>query len=312
MGTRTVTLTGTVRDKAGHATTTTTTLTVNTPTTFRLGMTAPPGTAAGQWQDVLTTFPNIRVTRDFGKDNIYQLNGAYDADTRTEWSKYGTGKWVGSPTYMMIHLSVKDDVTEFLDQWFASFPATLPADFPGVYLSPWHEPEDDVRAGTITWAWFRQQGTALANYVASHPRGAQIVKGNGPILTRWDLIDLNNDPTNAGYTGMTHFFFDTYQSNTSQSTYDSPALMIDNPANKILAKYPGIKLGIPEWGFAKITSDTTGTARAAAIEAFVNRCKQRGDIEYAAYFNDTGSIPGVPFTPDSPEGIKYKALLAAQ
>ena len=301
-----VTFTLTVTDRSGQKAT----KTVDVQRRMLMGMSGLPGT---EWQSYLVNFPNILYTRDFGKDNIYQVNGVYDADAYTEWTKWGTGKWVGAPVNMVNHLSVKDDADEFLDQWAASFPAQLPAGFRGIAASPWHEAEDDVRNGTITWDWLRQQGRDIVAWRNRHPRGKQLIRAVGPILTRWDLVNLNNDPTNAGFEGMTHFFFDSYQSGTTDGRYYTPAEMIDAPAARIQAKYPGIPMGIPEFGFA-LQSNLTNTnqARANAITACVNRCRERGDFDFFSYFNSEGSIPSVPFTASSPEGIAYKALLANQ
>lgn len=305
-----VTFTLTVTDRAGHATS----RTVDVQRRMLLGMS---GALSTEWQSYLSSYgaANIKYTRDFGKDNLYQVNGAYDADTYTEWTKWGTGKWVGADPTMVNHLSVKDDADEYLDPWAATFPPTnqMPAGFRGVAASPWHEAWDDVNAGTITWAWLQQQGRDIVSWRNRHPRGKELIRAIGPILTRYDLVDKSNDPTNAGFAGMTHFFFDTYQSDTNAGRYYTPAEMIDAPAARIQAKYPGIPMGIPEAGWALQSGITNANqARADAIKAAVDRCRARGDIDFFSYFNSVGSIASVPFGTTGPEADMYRTLLTTQ
>lgn len=276
------------------------------PPALMLGMTGLPA----EWTSYLSFYgkENLAVTRSFGKDNLYQTNGAYDADTATEWTKWATEKWVGADPAMHMVLSVKDDADEYLDAWALTFPAPadMPVDWRGCTASPWHEAEDDVRAGTISWAWLRQQGLDIVAWRERHPRGKELIKYVGPILTRYDLVDLGNDPTNAGFEGMNIYMFDTYQAPTNLGRYYTPQEMIDTPADIIHAAYPGIDLGIPEFGFARQTSDTTGTAWADAHRAFVNRARVRGDVRFAIAFNSAGSIPAVPFYTSGPVAALYR------
>lgn len=299
MASRTVTLTGRVTDAAGHIATTTTTLTV--ASSMLLGMDAPVGSA---WNQAVIDYPGIRYTRDFGKDNLYL---PADADTLTEPTVYGTDKFTSLPAGAVMHLSWKDDPA-LLTNWLNALP-TLPANHPGFYVSPWHEPRDDVDAGTFTTAQFRAWGTQMANIIASHPKGSYI-KGNGPVLTRFDLDEQNVDPTAYGYAGMTHYGIDCYHQDTS--AYYTTTKMFGTVFAKVKAAYPTIRFLVPEMGLCRITSDTTGSGRAAKLREYVAYLQGRGDVDAAAYFNAAGSIPCVPFTPTSPEGIAYKELLAAQ
>lgn len=279
------------------------------PEPMLLGLSGMPGT---EWQSYLSFYgkDRIAVTRGFGKDNLY---GA-DADSLTEWDKWGSGKWVGADPRTHMVLSVKDDSDEYLDQWAATFPA--PADlaalgFGGVTAIYWHEPEDDVRAGSFSWANFRSQLSSVVAWRERHPRGKELIRWVGPCLTKWDLVDLGNDPRNAGVDGMNIFCFDAYQSKPSDGRYMTGQELVDRPADIIHAAYPGIPLGIPEYGLARQTVDTTGSGWVNAHRALVSHMRARGDIRFACAFNSAGSMPEVPFYTSGPVAALYRDELLA-
>lgn len=278
------------------------------PPPLMLGMTGLPGT---EWQSYLAYYgaDKLQAARTFGKDNLYQVSGAFDTDTLTEWTKWNSEKWVGLDPRALMALSVKDDTDEFLDAWAATFPppAELTAlGFTGTAVAPWHEPEDDVRDNTITWPWLQQQGADIASWRERHPRGRELIRWVGPILTRYDLVDLNNDPRNAGFEGMNIFMFDTYQSNPNAGTYWTPEKMFGEPADRIHAVYPGIPLGVPEYGYACQTNDTTKAGWVNAHRALVEYMRARGDTRFAIAFNSVGSMPEVPFYTSGPVATLYR------
>lgn len=270
-----------------------------------IGMDVPLG---AEWDAAVVDYPGIRYTRDFGKDNVYV---PFDADTATEPTPYGQGKWLKLPSNAVMHLSWKDTDPGLTTKLLDSFPATMPAGFPGIVLSPFHEPADDVRKGTLTAAAVRAQGAQIATEVAAHPKG-YLVKGIGPIVQRYDLDEMATNPTDYGFAGMTHYFIDSYMSPTNVGSYWSTAKMFDLPIAKIRAAYPGIRIGFPEYGLSKQDNDTTGQARATAIRSHIDYLKALSYVDWIAYFNSPGSIPAVPFTKTSPEGIAYKDLLVTQ
>lgn len=276
-----------------------------------LGMTALPGT---EWDSCLAYYgkDKIGAVRLFGKDNQYLLNGVTDADALTEWQKWNTEKWAGVNKKALAVLSVKDDTDEFLDAWAATFPSKEELDalgFPGVVAAPWHEPQDDVVRNAFTWATFRQSGVDIVSWMNRHPRGKELIKWVGPILTRYDLVDLNNDPTNAGFEGMNIYLFDTYQSSPTVGSYWSPQVMLDEPANRIQAKYPGIAMGVPEFGYARQNVDSTADSWANAHEALVNYMRADGRYIFAIAFNSVGSMPEVPFYTSGPVSLRYRDKL---
>ncbi|HEY9415034.1 MAG TPA: hypothetical protein VIQ30_09775, partial [Pseudonocardia sp.] len=267
---------------------------------MRIGMDLPLGT---EWTNGVANYPGIAYTRDFGRDNVWGT----DADALTEPTKYGTGKFVALPPGAVMHLSWKDD-PNLLTQWLDDLPA-LPANHPGFYISPWHEPRDEVDGGQFTTATFRSWGQTLSNIKATHPRG-NVIKGVGPVLTRFDLDEQNVDPTQYGWAGMDFFGIDCYWQGTS--SYPTTAQMFDVVFNKVRTAYPGMRILVPEYGLLRTTADTTGAGRASTITTHINYLKSLGYVDAVAYFNSPGSIPGVEFSSTSPEADAWRALQAAQ
>ncbi|WP_431881811.1 hypothetical protein [Micromonospora chalcea] len=267
--------------------------------TMLVGMDAPLGSS---WTAATVDYPGIQYTRDFGKDNLY----GNDADTLTEPTPYGQGKWNDLPSGAVMHISWKDD-PGLLQTWMDALP-DLPPSHPGFYVSPWHEPRDEVDSGEFTTAQFRAWGKQMTDIVAAHPK-KYLIRGVGPILTRYDLDEKNANPADYGWAGMDFFGVDCYQSDTSVGYY-STTKMFETVFNKIHAAFPGIPLMVPEYGMVKLPSDTTGAGRAAAITTHINYLRARGDVLAVAYFNDTGSIPGVPIAKTSPEADAWRAQQA--
>lgn len=270
---------------------------------FRLGITAALG---AEWNTQLAYFgaDRIQAARTYGKDNIY----GSDADALTEWAKWGTERWTGLDPRVLMVLSCKDDTDEYLDDWALSFPPPLDLaalGFPGVVAMPWHEPWDEVRDGVFDWAAYRASGTAIANWRERHPRGKELIRWLGPNLTRYDIVDQNNDPANAGFEGMNIFTFDTYQSSTTGG-YWTPQKMIDEPVSRIHAKFPGIQIGIPEYGYARQTSDSSGAGWATAHRNLVSYMRSLEYMRFGIAFNSVGSIPAVPFYTNPPVAPLYR------
>lgn len=256
------------------------------PTTpFLLGMSAPNGQPT---QQIVAEYAP-QYMRDFGSDGG-------DADSLPELGNINTGKWFDAPNVLM-HTSWKDDVTQ-LSTWLD----TLDRD---IYISWYHEPEGDVDP-----AVFRSTCEQMVAIIDAHPNKARVL-GNGPITTRYWLQEgSNGNPTDWGYTGMTFYGIDFY--NQSTSSYWGVEQMFVPALTKVRSAYPGIKIIIPEYGFIRTNADTTGTGRAAMLKTHIRWLRTQSDILACAYFNATGSIPGVPFTATSPEGQAWKELMAEQ
>lgn len=245
-----------------------------------LGMDAPNGT---EWSNAVTNYPGIKYTRDFG--------------TPTNLTPFGTGKWVPNPAGSTMHLSWKGDV-EQLSTWMNGLTV-------GVYLTWYHEPMGDVTPTT-----YRATAQRMADIINAHAK-KNFVLGHGPIVTRFWLDENAGDPADWGYPGMTHYGIDCYQNTPTASAYYTNSKMFDVPFDTVHATYPGIKLLVPEWGIARLNSDTSGNGRANAIESQWNYLKARSDVDAVAYFNSS-AFPQYQISPTAPEGVKFKALLAAQ
>lgn len=269
--------------------------------TMLLGMDAARGSA---WTSTVANFPGIRYTRDFGRDNEWGT----DADTLPEPTRYGTGKFVDLPANAVMHLSWKDD-PGLLTQWLDSLP-DLPASHPGFYLSPWHEPRDEVDSGQFTTAQFRAWGAQMSSIVAAHPK-KYLVRGVGPVLTRYDLDEKNANPADYGWPGMDFYGIDCYWSTTTGG-YPTNAQMFDVVFGKVRTAYPGIPILVPEYGVYRQASDTTGSGRAACITSHVTYLRSLGYVKAWAYFNEEGSLPGAVIDDPSPEADAVRALLASQ
>lgn len=265
------------------------------PPSILVGLDALPGNIAG---DVIL-FPGIKYHRDFGSGSP---TGPVMYKTGQRWAAIDTDNGA------VMHLSWKGD-PYLLEDFLDSIPSSPPTGFKGVYVSWWHEPEDDVRGGTLSTATFRANGAILTSIKNSHPKGHWIL-GCGPIMTRYDLDELDTDPAEYGWAGMDFYGFDAYQSSTSGGYYSNQK-MFGYVIDKIHSVYPGIPILIPEYGMVKQTSDTTGSGRAAAITNHISYLRSRGDVLAIAYFNETGSIPGVPLD-DTPSADAWRAALASQ
>lgn len=280
---RVITLTGKVTDKAGNVTTKSTNLTVPT----QIGVDAPVGQpnrdAIALWSN------NFKYTRDFGKDTA-------DADTLPELTPLGTGKFADLPAGAIMHVSWKDDVEE-LSTWLNGLNQY-------VYLTWYHEPMGDVVPAT-----YRATAVRIPQIVNAHPK-KNFVLGNGPIVTRYWLDEGGGNPTDWGYTGMTFYGVDCYQSTPTASAYFDNTKMFATVFNKVQAAYPGIKLMVPEYGVQRINSDTDGSGRAAAIRTHGTYLKNRPDVLAVAYYNNEAQFPQYAISPYPLETQAWKDVMA--
>lgn len=264
------------------------------PLAMLVGMDSLPANLAGD----VASYPGIMYHRDFGVGN---------PTTPTPWN---TGqRWAALPQGATMHISWKGDptaLTAFLD----SIPDVPPVWFQGVYCSHKHEPYDEVKGGQYTAAQFRSYNITAMNIRNTHPKGHWIL-GMGPILTRYDLDEATPpaDPAEYGWPGMDYYGVDCYWSKTSGG-YPSTYNMFEKVFDLVLAAFPGIKLMVPEYGMV-LQSGDSGTARASAITSHISYLRGRGDVLAIAYFNEIGSIPGVPLD-DTPSADAWRAALASQ
>lgn len=279
---RVITLTSSVTDKAGHVTTQSTNLTVPT----LVGVDAPNGQP---FRDAIVQFPGIKYTRDFGKDGT-------DTDTLPEITALGTGKFADLPAGAIMHVSWKDDV-EQLSTWLDGLNQY-------VYLTWYHEPMGDVVPAT-----YQATAVRIPQIVNAHAK-KKFVLGNGPIVTRYWLDEGAGNPTDFGYAGMTFYGIDCYMNVPSATAYYDNTKMFTTVFNKVQAAYPGIKLLVPEYGIAKINSDTDGSGRATAIRNHTTYLKNRPDVIAVAYFNNVAQFPEYAISPYPLETQAWKDMQA--
>jgi hypothetical protein len=239
------------------------------------------------WTTTVSTFDGIRYTREFGDDTA-------DADTLPELRGHTSGKNVGAPANCIIHHSWKDDV-EQLSSWMDGLARSI-------YLSWYHEP-----MGNVTPATYRATAGRITEILLNHPKKA-LVLGHGPIVTRYWLDENNGNPTDWGYTGMTHYGIDCY--NGWSTAYRTPAQMFTTALTKVRNAYPGIKIWIPEYGMERITTDTTGSGRAAAMRSHMDFLRQptNSDVVAIAWWN----IGGDEITSLEPEKSEWREILSEQ
>ena len=273
---RSVTLTRTIRDAQGNQTTVSKTVQVGSY--LRVGMDAPKGAA---WTQTVADFPKITYTRDFGTDGA-------DTDTLPELSAVGTGKFTDLPPGAVMHVSWKDDV-EQLSSWLSTVNQY-------VYITWYHEPMGDVLP-----ADYRTTGARVTQIINGHAKKNWVL-GHGPIVTRYWLDEGNGNPADWGYAGMTHYGIDCYQNSPTDTAYYSTMKMFTTVFNKVRAAFPGVRLWVPEYGIAKINSDSSGTGRAAAIRSHVRYLRTLTDVDAVAYYSNAAQFPQYAITASSPEG----------
>lgn len=279
---RTVTLTGRVRDAAGHTATATTTVAVP----LLVGMDAPNGP---EFRTAVSQYPGMRYSRDFGVD-------FGDADSLPELTAHGTAKLADMPAGCIPHVSWKDDV-EQLTSWLDGLNQRT-------YLTWYHEPMGDVTPAT-----YRSTGARLSQILAAHPKRTLIL-GHGPIVTRYWLDEGGGAVTDWGYTGMTHYGIDCYQDTPSAASYWAVSKMFGVAFGKVRAAFPGVRLWVPEYGITRLNTDTTGAGRAQAVRDQVTWLKGQPDVDAVAYFNNMAQFPKYALTVGTPESQAWKDMQA--
>ena len=276
---RNFTVSRTITDQQGNATVVSKTFTIASP--LLVGMDAPNGSA---WTQAVADYPGVAYTRDFG------------TGTPTNLTPVGTGKWTALPANAIMHASWKGDVNQ-LSAWLNT--VTRP-----IYLTWYHEPMGDVVPAT-----YRATATQMAGIIDAHAK-KHLVLGHGPIATRYWLDENNGNPTDWGYPGMTHYGIDCYQNTPTAASYYDNAKMFTTVFNKVRTAYPGVRILVPEYGIAKLNTDTTGAGRAAAIRGHIQYLRTLSYVDAVAYFNNAVQFPQYAITPTSPEGQAWKDMQA--
>jgi hypothetical protein len=163
-----------------------------------------------------------------------------------------------------------------LRSWFASVPKNL-----DVYWSYFHEPENDVQSGSYTPAQFAaafRHVSGLADS-ARNPRLRATL-----ILMCWTLNPSSGRDFNAYYPGSAAvdvLGWDCYNSGLKSNRYTAPAQVFSRMINK--SKALGKPWGLAETGSTRISSDKTGSGRAAWIKAMSKYLNEQKPVWVAYY-----------------------------
>lgn len=278
-------VTATVRNKASRQASAPVTVSYQVRSLL-VGIDAPTGT---EWTSALATWQNPRYTREFGTDGS-------DTDALPELPSMSAQKITTLPAGASLHVSWKDDV-EQLSTWLNGL--TRPT-----YLTWYHEP-----MGNVAPATYRATATRMTQIINGHAK-RHLVLGHGPIVTRYWLDDGGGSPTDWGYPGMTFYGIDCYMNAPAATSYYSTAKMFDVPFSKVRAAYPGIRLLVPEYGLARISTDKTGAGRAAAMRNHIAYLRTLSYVDAVAYFNSS-AFPNYQIASASPEGQAWRDMQAA-
>jgi hypothetical protein len=269
------TVTARVTDSGGRTASASVAYTVGSP--LLLGATAPPAETAAS----LAAFPAIRYMRDFGDDGP-------DADALPELPAHNSLKMT-VPSTVTVHVGWKDDVEE-LSTWMNGL--TRP-----ILLTWYHEP-----MGNISPTAYKATATRMVQIISGHPKRSLIL-GNGPVATRYWLDEGAGNPDDWAYPGMSFYGVDCY--NGWNDRYRTAAQMFGVVFGKLRAKYPGIKLVIPEYAAERATTDPSGQGRAQMMRDHVAYLRAQPDVLACAWWNKGGDkITGL-----EPEQSTWRQLL---
>lgn len=184
-----------------------------------------------------------------------------------------------------------------LRSWFANAPSY------DVYWSYSHEPEDNITRGEFTAADYRaawQHISDIADEAA--PETAQL--HSTLILMCYTMNPASNRNWLNYYvpTAQSMLAFDCYNHAWRRNAYGTPANMF-KPITNWSAANPTIPWGVSEVGSVKVSSDPTGTGRAAWLRSvgtwLANKHAENPGINaiFGIYFDVTG-----------PKGTDYRLL----
>ncbi len=252
------------------------------PTGMLLGMTSGPGAPHNA---MMARWPNIAYTADFGNDGG-------DSDSLPELPNLSAGKFV-TPGVIpaTFGISWKDDPAQ-LGPWLTA----APTDTRPFYLHWHHEPHGDMTA-----AAYRQNAAIAVDILADHPR-RNLVLGFGPVVTRWWMINDAGNLDDWWVDGMTHYAVDIY--NDAMDRYRPPTEW--GPKIRDFAASRFATWGVREWGKKRITSDTTGAGRCAAIEADVQWCAANA-CRYMGWWNFGDTQPSSKIYGTGADAATYNA-----
>lgn len=263
---------------------------------FYIGMDGYAGTEA---QQIIAQFSGLQAMRDFGVKR--------SGESLPSLTAHGTGQLRDMPRTVRPHCSFKQWDEARVKSWLDTMPAVGdPLAFPEYDMTYHHEPHGDYPE---PWpSTYRTRGARLAQIIAAHPNGSRI-RHNGPVVTRWWLVESNGNPLDWWYPGANAYGLDAYEDKPLDGGRAWTSEELFGPAlDKLYGVLtPDVDIWVPEFGrqYAK------GQQRADMIAADLEYLRtQHPRVRSACYYNhQAGGV--YSFAYDSPEASAYRAALAA-
>lgn len=150
-----------------------------------------------------------------------------------------------------------------MKSWFASAPRDR-----DIYWVYWHEPEDDIAKGSFTAAQYRAAWTRLAGLAAdAHNSRLHATL----VLMNWTVSASSGRNWKDYYAGnsvIDDIGWDVYNWNYKKGSYAAPSNLLDRviaASNSV-----GKPWGVAELGSPKVSSDSSGSARADWLSRMVS------------------------------------------
>lgn len=242
-----------------------------------------------EFEQMVAAYP-LNYIREFGT----KLNG----ESLPSLSAHNADKLAAIPRTARPHVSWKQWNVDRQREWLDTMPPpTVFAEYDSTY---WHEPHGDI-APTL----YRSRAEQWAEMLASHPNGSRVT--NGPIVTRWWLINKNGNPLDWWHDGANRYGVDVYEPENETRVFSSEELF-GPPLDKIYRAVPDdVDILIPEYG----RHNGAGKQRAEMLASDIAYLRsQHPRVKAIAYFNSS-KFPELQFAPDSPEGLVWETLCAA-
>jgi hypothetical protein len=163
--------------------------------------------------------------------------------------------------------------------WFRSAPTDRPT-----YWTYMHEPEDDIARGSFTAAQYRD---AYARIAALATAAANPMLRATLILMCYTVNPTSNRTwTNYYAAGSVQVLaWDCYNHKWRSDGYGTPEKLLGRAV--AVSESTGLEWGIAELGSVKVSSDPTGSKRAAWLTASGNYLIAQG-ASFVAYFDTNG------------------------
>jgi hypothetical protein len=209
----------------------------------------------------------------------------------------------GGPVVVSFKALPRDVLSGRLDTQFATWFGTAPKDRPVIW-SYFHEPENDIEAGSFTAADYRAAWVHLAALAdrAGNPR----LRAN-LILMCWTLEPASHRTFTDYFPGpgvVDGIGWDCYSESYKKGGYTDPAAIFGKAVAKTRA------LGLP-WGMAEVGSQLAvgddGTARARWLLSVGAYARAQG-AQYATYFD--APVGGEFRLTDTPSRNAWRQVLA--